>query len=322
MINSLEEIAALLEGAELETSTKIELAIPDSPNCAFAIKVNGENSLRAWSLLKSLVDETGRYPVLAGESSSPFYDWAGCLIRSNPFCRQEFQYELYSSEDKNVFPESIIERSKTIDITQKLEEDQRNKWHFLLEEAIDFEIERMSAKFGVTPSKEEMFAAFPSCSGEISNDIGVEVEKWLFDWERSHLPAEVALAPPDLQDLYLDWYNSSDEFDYSLILLPTANSWETPAYIHWFGVGNKSSEVIVTLLQSWHDRFKAELVAHDGLNLLFNVHQRPVTPEAAFQLAVEQEAFAGDTLYLPGISIRDHARALLYLDRWYLLSKP
>lgn len=80
----------------------------------------------------------------------------------------------------------------------------------------------------------------------------------------------------------------------------------------------------MALLKSWHERFKAELVAHDRLRLLFNfnIHQRPSTPEEAFQLAVEQETFAGSTLNLPGIPVRDHARALLHIDRWYLLDKP
>lgn len=148
------------------------------------------------------------------------------------------------------------------------------------------------------------------------------VENWLFNWELEHLYPEVAFVPPDLQYLYLDWYEPADILDYTLVLLPTAKSWEALAYIHWFGAESSSSELMIALLRSRSARFEAELVVHDGLNLLFNVHQRPSTPEDAFQLAVEHEIFAGDTLHLPGISIRDHARTLLHIDRWCLLSKP
>ncbi len=66
MIDSLKDISTLLLGTELESSTKVELDIPESPNRTFVIKVQPENSIRAWNLLRWLLDKTQRYPVLAG----------------------------------------------------------------------------------------------------------------------------------------------------------------------------------------------------------------------------------------------------------------
>ncbi len=320
MINSLEDIAALLRGTELENSTKVKLDIPESSNCAFAIKVHAENSLRAWSILRSLVDETERYPVLAGEGSFASLNWTEYLIERDLFSRQEFQHEIYNAENRDFSPEALIERAKTKNLIQELEQHQQREYHFSLEDLINLGINYTSTRFGIAPSRESIFTSFQSQLRNVPHSVFVGVEKWLFDWEREQLDPEIALVPPDLQYLYLDWYVPVATLDYTLVLLPTANSWETLAYIHWFGA--ESSELTIALLQSWHERFKAELVAHDGLNLLFNVHQRPSTPEDAFQLAVEHDIFAGDTLHLSGISIRDHSRALLHLDRWCLLSKP
>lgn len=39
-------------------------------------------------------------------------------------------------------------------------------------------------------------------------------------------------------------------------------------------------------------------------------------------LAREQDILAGNTLSSAGIPLRDHARALKVLDRWFLHSRP
>jgi hypothetical protein len=39
-------------------------------------------------------------------------------------------------------------------------------------------------------------------------------------------------------------------------------------------------------------------------------------------LAREHDILAANTLSNPGISLRDHARALTVLDRWFLHSRP
>lgn len=319
MINSLDGIAALLRGTELETSTKVELEIPESSNCAFAIKVNGQNTLRSWSIFRSLVEITERYPVLVGNGLFPGIDWIHYL-KELVFSRTGFHSELSNSEDKNCSPEAIIARYNRINLEQEIEQYQRANSGLSLAQATDLGIRYTLAKFGIAPSREAISASFQSHLDSVTDSVVVKIENWLFDWEGRHLAPEIALAPPDLEDLYLSWYEPEDTLDYTIVLLPTANSWEALAYIHFFGA--RSSEVMMALLQSWHKRFKAELVAHDGLNLLFNVHRQPSTPEEAFQLAVEHTTFAGDTLFFPDISIRDYARALLHIDRWCLLSKP
>jgi len=318
MLNSLEDIVALLKGTELENSTKVKLDIPGSSTCAFAIKVNAENSIRAWIILRSLLNKTGRYPVLAGQGYFVHLNWAE-VIR-DIFTREEFLYEVANSRNMDVYPKDIIERSKKKNFIGQIEQYKQNISCFTLEEIIDQEIEYTYRQFGVKPRKESVITSFPLYLGNVQNSVVMAVENWLFNWELKHINPEIALKPPDIQYLYLDWYPPEDECDFTLVLLPTFNSWETLAYIHWFGA--ESSEVMIALFQSWHEHFKAELLSHDGLNLLFNVYEKPRTPQEAFQLAVEHKIFAGDTLDLAGISIRDHARVLLHLDRWCLSSQP
>ena len=52
------------------------------------------------------------------------------------------------------------------------------------------------------------------------------------------------------------------------------------------------------------------------------VKRKPATLEEAFQLAWEQVAIAPCTNLLPGVSLRDHAKALFHLDRWFLHERP
>jgi len=119
---------------------------------------------------------------------------------------------------------------------------------------------------------------------------------------------------------YLDWFEPAETL--TLILLPTQNSWDTLAYIHWFGACYVGTSVAMGFLKKWHQQYLAELVCHYGTMLQLNVGKLPSNPEEAFQLAWEQEAIAPCTTMLPGVSLSDHARALLSVNRWFLHERP
>ncbi len=72
----------------------------------------------------------------------------------------------------------------------------------------------------------------------------------------------------------------------------------------------------------WHERWGAEPVALWGTMMQFTVSHRPATPDDAWMLAREHDILAANTLSNPGIPLRDHARALTILDRWFLHSRP
>lgn len=79
---------------------------------------------------------------------------------------------------------------------------------------------------------------------------------------------------------------------------------------------------LAAVLRSWGKRFGAEIVAAWGTMLQFVVARPPVTLDEALDLAFEHDRVAPSTLPLPGVAIRDHARALLHRDTWFLHDRP
>lgn len=263
MIEALEDLDALLKETELENSTIVQLEIPECSNCAFAIKVSSEKTFRAWELFRSLVDEVGRYPVLIDEACSASDNWEKHITQENLFSRRYFEYESFDSEVKSCSPEVIISKSQSINLTQEIEKYQQKKYWCSLEEQIDRELEFIATWFGITPSKESILSSIQTETDYVSNGSIIQLEKWLFNWECEHFASDI---PYDLLEeaVYLDWYPPEKSLDYTLILLPTVYSWEALAYIHWDG--SIKSELMIAALQSWHERFQAELVAQGGLN--------------------------------------------------------
>jgi Domain of unknown function (DUF4253) len=56
--------------------------------------------------------------------------------------------------------------------------------------------------------------------------------------------------------------------------------------------------------------------------LQLQVSAPPKTLDEAFEVAVEQSLAAPCTLALPGVSIRDHARALMGRPEWFIHERP
>jgi len=80
--------------------------------------------------------------------------------------------------------------------------------------------------------------------------------------------------------------------------------------------------LLSSLLRRWFIRWDAEPFANFGTMLEFHVHRPPTEADDLIQLAVEQYVVASDTIVLPGIRLRDHARALHRRTEWFLHSRP
>lgn len=68
--------------------------------------------------------------------------------------------------------------------------------------------------------------------------------------------------------------------------------------------------------------YQIELVCHYGTMLQLKTKNKPKTCQEALQLAIEQEIIAPCTTMLPGISLEDHACALLKSDYWFFHERP
>jgi hypothetical protein len=120
---------------------------------------------------------------------------------------------------------------------------------------------------------------------------------------------------------YLEWYEPIDQ-PLALLLLPVENSWEILAYLHWYGAESLGSDTVMAMLRYWHKKYQIELVCHYGTMLQLKAKNKPKTCQEALQLAIEQEIIAPCTTMLPGISLEDHACALLKSDYWFLHERP
>jgi Domain of unknown function (DUF4253) len=143
------------------------------------------------------------------------------------------------------------------------------------------------------------------------------LERALFAWEEHQRPT-IATEP----HWHLEW-EPWFEGPCGLLLTPTANPWEVPAYTSFYGASlPRGHEALIRILFDWWERFGAELVASWGTELQFIVRRPPAEIDTAFALAVEQVKIAAAMIHPLGVTVRRHARALLGRGDWYLHERP
>jgi hypothetical protein len=92
------------------------------------------------------------------------------------------------------------------------------------------------------------------------------------------------------------------------------------AYVHsLYGINQIP---VIAAAQSWHNSFGAEPVALWGTMVQFLVASPPADRELCWRTAVDHDRLGPDTLGGPGITVREHARALRVLNRWFLHARP
>lgn len=303
MLNNVQQISNLLKGSFLE-GRKIEtLTIPQSPHIALSMEISQAESLDAWKLLRSLVPQTQRYPIIT-------FSW----FDDDYFSRFYYEEEQVTGKIVSTSPEAIIAQIGEVDIAAFLEQENQESFPQYLEDTLEYSLELIKEQFGTSPD----ILAVKKLVDNQNIKSEVDLEKWLEEWERENFPEQKASNPIDTT--YLDWFVHNDTLD--LILLPTPNSWDSLAYIHWFGAGMVGTPLVIALLKKWYEQYQAELVCHYGTMLQLSVGRSPDNLEEAFSLAWEQMAIAPCTLLLPGVRLREHACALLTVRRWFLHERP
>ncbi|MDX2230454.1 MAG: DUF4253 domain-containing protein [Leptolyngbyaceae cyanobacterium bins.349] len=312
MINTLEAMLGLIQDTGLAGQELIQLAIPESNHCAFAIRTRYDQNLEAWTLMRSRLEQTGRYPVLVYSWLSN-QNWEREVTENDFFSRFYYQEERFQGQSQNTAPEAILARVPQADLATYLA-----NWQAFEADNLDARVgdalAQTAARFGRSPTHSHMQALIQA--GTITSLM--ELEQWLFDWEVQNFKEQQTATPEDLR--YLEWFEPRSSK--VLILLPTMHSWGALAYLHWYAACQATSEVAIAFLQRWHQHYGAELVGHYGTMLQLQVAQPPPTPTAAFALAWEQYALAPYTLQGPGVSIRSHARSLLSTNQWFLHERP
>ena len=321
MLNTVNEIAALLKDTFLAQREIIVLDAPDCDLTALAIQINQGEIFEAWQLLRSHVSTTQRWPVVVATWNwdGQQRDWPTDMADANFLDRQAFRGEHAQTQIAHYLPDTIIARSQDVDLDAFLAEEAANQRRLVdahvLKEDIDYEIGNIPEQFDRSSIQSQLLSSVDR--NELQSTL--DLEKWLLDWEIAH---GIGIAPPMEEEGYLSWYEPDSEQSLALNLLPTVNSWESVVYLHWYGSESAGSETVTAFLKRWHQRYGAELVCHYGTMLQLVVNKKPATLWEAFDLAWEQTAIAPCTTLLPGISLRNHARELMACDRWFLHERP
>lgn len=302
----IRKVLATLEYGDNEI---LKLDIEGADEKAYAIEIKGKESLDLWAEFRTLFDETGMWPVAHACWGNPTSTWKEAVLGEEIFMRRPFSWEP-GSENKDVSPSQIISRSKDCSSAEMIK-NYDSIYSEDLFETIEYELEKTKNAFGSSPPLEDAHEV-----AEKEKSI-VAYEKWLLSWELDNYPD----INSDSESCHISWFEPEGQRQ-SLLLVPANQSSDVLAYIHWYGAESIGSEVAISQLREWGEKYGAELVAHYGTMLQLNVANSPNDLQEAFALATEQVALAPCTLALPGVSIREHARCLLDVRQWFLHERP
>ena len=302
-------IRRVLAALEYGDNEILKLDIEGASEKAYSIEVKGKEAIDLWAEFRTLFDETGMWPVVYASWGNATSTWREAVLNEQIFMRRPFSWDP-GNEDKDVSPKQIIARSKNCSGAEIIK-NYDSIYSEDLFETIEYELEKTKNTFGSCPALEDAHQV-----AEKEKSI-VAYEKWLLNWELDNYPNITA----DSESGYISWFEPEGQRQ-SLLLVPVNQPSDVLAYMHWFGAESVGSEVVISQLRDWGEKYGAELVAHYGTMLQFNVASPPNDLQEAFALATEQVALAPCTLALPGVSIREHARCLLDNERWFLHERP
>jgi hypothetical protein len=302
MLTEINEVVRVLTAQSIAVEDVSTVLVEETDEFGFALAIPAQHQQVAWSALHSLMEQTGRYPLTT-------ITWGG---DQDLFSRYWYEDESNHERIVDVRPSAMLAAVASADSGAFLAARELSISNNLYG-YIDQECDYTRSRFAVAPPADTLKDLVEQ--GIIRSYI--DIERRLFQWERTTLGDHIALAPGYTG--YLDWFNPNKT---EILLLPCRESWQTLAYYHWYGALRPGTPTVIQLLKKWQYEYQAELVCHYGTMLQFHVGRPPSTPEQAFQLAWEQAALAECTIVLPGISLRDHARSLLALDRWFLHERP
>ncbi len=277
---------------------------------ALLVEITLDEMLQRWNDARAAVHDTGRWPIVCcswlGAGS-----WSEQFGQEDLFSRWSFQQ---ANPDLDPSPKALIARAADLDLDSRLDEQAARTgayWSERLDEWIAYDVPISKKRVGIRPDQ----GAVRGAAAQAPKDPSRAIDRFLYEWERQHGYD----APPPLD--YQDWFTPDDAI--ALVLLPTSVPWEVHAYVSsLFDIDVYGGEIVIAAARRWNERWGAEPVALWGTMMQLMVSRPPTSPDDAWMLAREHDILAANTLSNPGISLRDHARALAKLDRWFLHSRP
>ena len=339
MVNLEVEVNQLFSGTILADRKLAKVQILDSDEYAFALEISSAEVEQCWQCAHKLLPKSGRWPVV-----STFWGGGGDTwqeqVEGEEFFSRFFFEEAPNNPD--VSPHSLIDSASDRNVDELVEKlvEYRNcdeldeetiEWHLNdpksqyksveeikeklaefrnFDKLIENHLSDTKSRYGIAPSAQEAKTGVRN-RDELTAEY--RLERWLLEWELQQ-PGD---GKPELA--HQEWFTQDPSV---LLLLPTAKSWETLAYINWYGASRPGTEYYIPLLKYWSEKYGAKLVAHYGTMLQFFVSEPPVLIQDAWKLACQHDLVAPCTLALPGITVRHHALSLVGNVRWFLHERP
>lgn len=289
------------------------------------IEVKYNEGIALWNTFRSILDETGRWPILSVlrrglynngvRQQNPNTNWKETIEELYSFASSRAEHY---DEHKKVyeFKQRILhELSPEKLISERIDHYNVLKTEILKQEEIEKNLKYTLEKYGTAPSQQEILELVET--GRIKTYI--DLERWLLEWETGISNVSDS-SVSDNADVF-DWYVPPEQ-ELILLLIPSKNSWETCDHLP-VSFGMFHTEYIV-VLKHWHEKYGADIVANYVSTLLFTVKYPPGNIETAFQLALEHAAFSfevEDDPVLPTISVRHRAQNLLTARTWVLYAQ-
>lgn len=295
---NIEAFLSICEETKLADNEFFDTPVPLSKEKVIFAEVDNKDALSLWRSARSLINETGRWPVLA-------FGWGASV--EEILDRESFQRELFDGDRTGLSAKDIVSGSNYINLydtyRKRADESYENISEYLSYQLIEEADQDMidEAILELDHSRNDIYAK------AYSNLFNLQCEKY---------------GQPAANDMHLEWFEPDENDQQYLLLLPTEHSWQVPAYLHWYGSEGVGSELTTAQLKQWHDLYGADVVAHYGTMLHFVAKKRPGSIDAALLLAFEQDMLASCTLALPGVSIGEHAMALMSSDKWFIHERP
>lgn len=273
--------------------------------------------LSAWQRAREVVDTTQRWPVLVTTwMAAAGSAWKAAFLEEDPFDRFYFKEGL-AGRHSDASPAAVLQLASSVELDARIAAAcaARAGWsREHIEDVIDNQLYPTERFCGTTPDRDVVRSA---AAGAVDPDQSID--RFLMRWEDEH--GHTAAMTPAPDDGYLSWFEPHGHV--ALALLPTADPAAVHAYISsLYDAGAYGHDLVVALATKWRDRYGAEPVALWGTMIEMRVSQPPLDVETAWELACEQAAIADATLLLPGITRRQHARALVGRREWFLHSRP
>jgi len=305
MIQTLDELRALLSDMPLGGRAMTRLPVLDTGEHALLVEIDGVEVEAAWRAAREQSGRAGRWPVAVTCWADGAGAWERRFEGEDLFMRAPFTW---GAGGADVSPAGLRRRSRDVDVAAMLKREAARRAELVpAAEVIEEAVAETERVFGVAPDP----ALVADAGGSHQSDL--DLERWLARWERDH----AGDRPPRPPDPWFAPYGPT-----ALMWLPAPAGADALAYVSWYAGETRDHADLIALLRSWEERFGAELVAHWGTMLQLVVRRPPLDLESALEVATEQVLVAPCTIWLQGTSLRDHARALVGAERWFLHERP